>query len=46
VSLEALTLDRKGMTPNPGLNAATDGNNAGADIAKLPRPTAPEPRSE
>lgn len=46
ISLDALTLDRKGPTPNPGLNAATDGNNAGADIAKLPRPTDPELRSE
>ena len=46
ISLDALTLDRKGPTPNPGLNAATDGNNAGADIAKLPRPLDPGQRSE
>ncbi len=46
ISLDALTLDRKGTTPNPGLNAATDGNNAGADIAKLPRPAETEPRTE
>ncbi len=46
ISLDALTLDRKAPTPNPGLNAATDGNNAGADIAKLPRPLDPELRSE
>ena len=45
-SLESLTLDRKATAPNPGLNAATDGNNAGADIAKLPRPIEVEPRSE
>jgi serine/threonine-protein kinase len=44
LSLDALTLDRK--SANPGLNAATDGNNAGADIAKLPRPTESELRSE
>jgi serine/threonine-protein kinase len=46
ISLDALTLDRKGVTPNPGLNAATDGNNAGAEIAKLPRPLVLEQRSE
>ncbi|MFM9960943.1 MAG: serine/threonine protein kinase [Planctomycetaceae bacterium] len=46
ITLDSLTLDRKGSSPNPGLNAATDGNNAGADIAKLPHPAEPEPRSE
>lgn len=46
ISLEALTLDRKTSSPNPGINAATDGNNAGADISKLPRPTEADPRSE
>lgn len=38
MSLEALTLDRESPSPNPGINAATDGNNAGADISKLPQP--------
>ncbi len=38
MSLDALTLDRKSPSPNPGINAATDGNNAGADISKLPQP--------
>jgi serine/threonine-protein kinase len=45
-SLDALTLDRNSPSPNPGINAATDGNNAGADISKLPRPADVEPRSE
>ncbi len=36
MSLDALTLDRKSVSPNPGINAAPDGNNAGADISKLP----------
>lgn len=44
--LDALTLDRNASSPNPGINAATDGNNAGADISKLPRPAESEPRSE
>lgn len=46
MSLEAMTLDRNAASPNPGVNAATDGNNAGADISKLPRPIESEPRSE
>lgn len=46
ITLDALTLDREGPTPNPGLNAATDGNNAGANIAKLPRSNDPESTSE
>ncbi len=46
ISLDSLTLDRNGPSPNPGLNAATDGNNAGADIAKLPRTVEPELRNE
>lgn len=44
--LDALTLDRNTSSPNPAINAATDGNNAGADISKLPRPADTEPRSE
>lgn len=44
--LDALTLDRDSASPNPAINAATDGNNAGADISKLPRPVEAEPTSE
>lgn len=44
--LDALTLDRNTSSPNPAINAATDGNNAGADISKLPRPAEAEPTSE
>ncbi len=46
MSLDALTLDRDSPSPNPGINAATDGNNAGADISKLPPPAEADPRSE
>ena len=46
ITLDALTLDRETSSPNPGINAATDGNNAGADISKLPRPADADPRSE
>lgn len=44
--LDAMTLDRNASSPNPGVNAATDGNNAGADISKLPRPMESEQRGE
>lgn len=46
MSLDAVTLDRNAAPPNPAVNAATDGNNAGADISKLPRPIESDPRSE
>ncbi|RLT01375.1 MAG: serine/threonine protein kinase [Planctomycetota bacterium] len=46
MSLDAMTLDRNAASPNPGVNAATDGNNAGADISKLPRPVESEQRAE
>ena len=46
MSLDALTLDRGTASPNPGINAATDGNDAGADISKLPRPADAELRGE
>ena len=46
ISLDALTLDRETSSPNPGINAATNGNNAGADISKLPHPADADPRSE
>lgn len=46
ISLDAMTLDRNAASPNPGVNAATDGNNAGADISKLPRPVESEQRAE
>ena len=38
-TLESLTLDRRTESFNPALGAATDGNDAGANVAKLPRPT-------
>ncbi|HLQ44382.1 MAG TPA: hypothetical protein VK137_06620, partial [Planctomycetaceae bacterium] len=43
---QTFTLDRRGESPNPAVGAATDGNDAGADAAKLPRPAEAEPRSE
>ena len=46
MSLDALTLDRNAASPNLAVNAATDGNNAGADISKLPHPIESDPRSE
>lgn len=46
IPLDALTLDRDTSSPNPAINAATDGNNAGADTSKLPRPAEAEPTSE
>ncbi len=38
-TLESLTLDRRTETFNPALGAATDGNDAGANVAKLLRQT-------
>lgn len=46
ITLDALTLDRETSSPNPGINAATDGSNAGADISKLPRLAETDLRSE
>ena len=46
MSLEALTLDRNSSISNPALNAATDGNNAGADTSKLPRLAEAAPANE
>lgn len=46
ISIEALSLDRKSLSPNPAVNAATDGSDAGADVTKLPRPIDAEPRKE
>ena len=46
MSLDALTLDRNSSISNPALNAATDGNNAGADTSKLPRLAEAAPANE
>ena len=46
ISLDALTLDRNSSSPNPALNAATDGNNSGADTSKLSRLAEAAPANE
>ena len=45
-TVESLTLDRNTDSSNPAIAAATDGNDAGVDVSRLPRLTDVEPRGE
>ncbi len=45
-TVESLTLDRNTDSSNPAIAAATDGNDAGVDVSRLPRLAEVEPRGE